>query len=215
MKYPAIAVLSLALLSGCQNQNSIASNFTALTSGFFKTADEKQIEKVYQSLREGNMERAEIEAAQISIPFEKARAYWKIAHYEINELNDLIGAKKLMDKMENTIKEITSKEDRMYSLIELADLKHFISREESHDLLKQLHPEIWSIVDPWERSKLLIRLVTLELETQGDVKKAKGTISQTEQTIQFIKKDSLRSTREKELSNVLQVNNHILCKDLP
>jgi len=214
MKVPAIlGTAILTLLVGCQHQDNVSTTFTALTGNLFQSQEEKQTNRVSSFIREGDIQRAEIEASQLAIPFLRAQSLFKIAHYQITEQNDLVGAKKLVEKIDQALLEIQSKEDKLFSQIELADLLYFIDREKSQNLLKSLLPEIWAVVDPIERSKLLIRLTTLELQTQQDVKKAKVTIEQTNQTIQFIQKNSIRSSREKELKNVLQVNNHILCRD--
>ena len=81
-------------------------------------------------------------------------------------------------------------------------------------MLKQIETDTWLIVSPEERSRVLIRMISLQLETQQDAVKAKTTIEQTRQTIDFIQKDSLKQQRTRELENVLFVNNHILCKTL-
>lgn len=214
MKVPVILCTTiLTLLAGCQHQDNISTTFTALTGSLFQSRDEKQMNRISNFIREGDIEKAEIEASQLATPFLRAQSLSKIAYYQIIEQNDLVGAKKLVEKLDPILIEIQSKEDKLFSQIELADLLHFIDRERSQNLLKSLLPEIWAVVDPIERSKLLIRLTILELQTQEDVKKAKVTIEQTNQTIQFIQKSSIRSSREKELKNVLQINNHILCRD--
>ena len=116
--------------------------------------------------------------------------------------------------MEENISDIPSKEDKLFAQLQLADLKHFIDKKESQTILHTIHPEIWSIVNPEERSRLLIRLVALELETQRDIKKAKLTIEETKQTIEFIQNNDMKQKRTKELNNLLFVNNHILCQTL-
>lgn len=214
MKNHFLILSTLLIFCSCSNNNSLATQFSSLKGHFFKTETEQKLDKVYTAIRDGSLEKAELEINHISSPFARATALGQLAHYEIFEKNDLISAKKIAEKLEDTIKSIPSKEDKLFAEIQLVDLKHFIDRSASIDLLKTVYQEIWSIVNPEERSRLLIRLIALELETQRDVSKAKHTIEETKQTINFIQKSKIKDLRTKELNNLLYVNNHILCQSL-
>ncbi|QVL58218.1 MAG: hypothetical protein KFB93_03820 [Simkaniaceae bacterium] len=214
MKKCLLIFSTLLLFTGCSNNDSLASQFSSLKGRFFKSEREQQLDKVYTAIRDGDLDKAELEISQISSPFARATALGQLAHYEIFEKNDLISAKKIAEKLEGVIQDIPSKEDKLFAEIQLVDLKHFIDKSASKDLLKKIYPEVWSIVNPEERSRLLIRIVALELETQRDVSKAKHTIEETRQTIDFIQKSKIKDLRTKELNNLLYVNNHILCQTL-
>lgn len=214
MKKHLLILSSSLILTACNNNDSFASKWDGLKGRLFKSETEQQLDKVYMAIRDGNLEKAELEISQISDPFSRATAFGQLAHFEIIEKNDLISAKKITEKLEATIDGIPSKEDKLFAEIQLADLKHFIDKAASKELLKKIQPEVWSIVNPEERSRLLIRLVTLELETQRDIEKAKKTIEETRQTIEFIQKSRIKDIRTKELDNLLYVNNHILCQSL-
>ena len=99
MKVPAIlGTAILTLLAGCQHQDNVSTTFTALTGSLFQSQEEKQTNRVSSFIREGDIQRAEIEASQLAIPFLRAQSLFKIAHYQITEQNDLVGAKKLVEK---------------------------------------------------------------------------------------------------------------------
>lgn len=214
MKHLLLGLLATFCCTSCSHDNKVASGFHSLKSRFFQSPEEQKMEAIALAIREGNVEKAEFEIAQLSNPFIRAQALADVAHYEIKDQNDLIGAKKTIEKLEQTIHDIPSKEDKLFSQIELADLKHFIDKKEAKKLMESLGPEVWLIVSPIERSRLLIRMITFQLETEKDAQSAKKTIEQTRQTIEFIKRDSIRRMRHKELENVLQVNNHILCESI-
>lgn len=211
-KLAILTLTSLLLLGGCQNNHTALNAFSSIKEKFFKSETEVRMDAALTAIRDGDLDRAELEAAQIAAPFQRCSAFGQIAHFLIVEKNDLISAKKIADRMEENIPDIASKEDKLFAQIQLADLKHFIDRGESEKLLKAIHPDVWSIVNPDERSRLLIRLVALELETLRDVKKAKQTIEETEQTIEFIQSHDRKQRRARELNNLLFVNNHILCQ---
>lgn len=212
-KIASLTLTSLVLLSGCQSNGTVASTFSSIKEKFFKSETEIRMDAALTAIRDGNLDKAELEAAQIASPFQRCSAFGQIAHYLIVEKNDLISAKKIADKMEENMHDIPSKEDKLFAQIQLADLKHFIDKKESEKILKSIHPDIWSIVSPEERSRLLIRLVALELETERDVNKAKKTIDETKQTIEFIQNSDMKQRRTRELNNLLFVNNHILCQN--
>lgn len=172
------------------------------------------MKQVIANIREGNAEKAELEISLISSPFTRCNALAKLAHFQIIDQNDLIAAKKTIEKLDLTIKDIQSKEDRLFSQVDLADLLHFIDKEQANQMIQKLEPEVWSLVNPEDRSLILIRMITMQLETEKDAPKAKTTIEQTIQTINFIHSPSIKQQRQKELDNVLFVNNHILCKTL-
>jgi len=214
MKYLFLSLCTLLMLTSCNSQSKVATSFQSFKSKFFATADEKQLEKVIASLREGNTERAEHEIYEIGSPFTRSQGLGKLIHFQIVEKNDLIAAKKAVEKLALVIDEIPAKEDKLFSQVELADFLHYIDKDRSKEMLKQIETDTWLIVSPEERSRVLIRMISLQLETQQDAVKAKTTIEQTRQTIDFIQKDSLKHQRTRELENVLFVNNHILCKQL-
>lgn len=214
MKKLFLSLSVLVMLTSCTSQSKVATGFQSFKGRFFATPEEKQLDKVVAAIREGNTEKAEVEIFQINSAFTRSQALGKLIHFHIEEQGDLISAKKAIEKLEQTIQLISSKEDKLYSQVEYADFMHHIDKESAMKMLKDIEAETWTVIDPNERSRILIRIVSLQLETQKNAHKAKETIEQTRQTIDFIQKPAQKRQRTSELENILLINNHILCKTI-